>query len=244
MARQSPQAILLTRPRAQAERFACALDRRFGEGVRCVISPVLEPEFLPVSLPEAAFDALVFTSETGVAALLRLDRAALPTLTYCVGDRTAKAARVAGLTAQSAGGAAADLVGLLARVAAGQRLLHIAGAHRTGDIAKRLAPEGVEIRTLTAYAQVERPLDATARDLLAGRASVLLPLFSPRSAALLSDQLLRMPLVAPLTGIALSGAVARSVDPALGLRVVTVPTPDAAAMIEGIATIMDRARGS
>ncbi len=87
--------MLLTRPAAQNARFAAQVTARFGPGVRFVDSPLLAPRFLDPTLPAGPFDAVVFTSETGVAGYRRLTaEQALPA--WCVGPRTAEAARAAG----------------------------------------------------------------------------------------------------------------------------------------------------
>lgn len=186
MGRQSRAVpVLLTRPATQAGRFAADLAARFGDAVDLVTAPLLAPVFLAPPLPEGAA-ALILTSETAVMALDGLDRGRLPSRAWCVGERTAAAAEAAGLTATAAGGDAAALVAAI--VAAGEPgpLLHLRGAETRGDLAGTLARQGVTVQEAVVYDQRPQPLSPAAVALLSQPGDVIVPLFSPRSAALFS----------------------------------------------------------
>ncbi len=234
MARQSRPAVLppflLTRPVAQGDRFADAVRARFGPQARVVLSPLLVPQFLTPDLPDQVA-GVIFTSETGVAALCLLRPAdGLPA--WCVGDRTAQAARQAGYHARSAAGDAAALVAAILTAAPGGPLLHARGADSRGAVAERLTSAGIPTGEALVYAQRPAPLTAGARHLLAGAGPVLLPLFSPRTAQLLVAALADIPAPAPLWIAALSPAVADAAAPLGPARQVIARRPDAPALLD------------
>ena len=160
--------LLLTRPRPDSQRFADMVP-----GFAAIISPILR--IVPVDHYAArlhAAEGLVFTSGHAIASAgPGRGRPAL-----CVGPRTAERARQAGFDVTE--GATGEASGLLPLIAASdRRLIHPHGRH----VARELPVEGVVV-----YDQQPLPLTAQAQDLLAGTDVVLLPLFSPRSAMLLS----------------------------------------------------------
>jgi len=179
----SNPALLLTRPEAQARAFA-ELVQAQCPGVQIVISPLqrIEPT-LPRTLPEA--DALIFTSVNAVAEYTALSPAQ-GRAAYCVGDRTADAARAVGFAAQSAGGNAEALIKHIRGLAPQGAILHPTGRHTRGDVAARLRQSGLNVREIVVYDQIEHPLSAEGTVLLKGGGPVVVPLFSPRSAALFS----------------------------------------------------------
>jgi len=181
--------ILLTRPRAQADRFAADCAARFGDAAAILIAPLIE--IVPgAALPDlAGIDGLIFTSENGVRAFAAAPGARHGLPAYCVGDRTAATARDAGLVPHSAGGTADDLVALLLSQRPSGQLLHVHGAHVTGDLAGRLRAGGLQAQGLAAYDQLEQPLAARALAALNGPRVVIAPLFSPRSAMLFARAL-------------------------------------------------------
>ncbi|MDP3961650.1 MAG: uroporphyrinogen-III synthase [Pseudorhodobacter sp.] len=245
MARQSRlPPFLLTRPEAQGDRFASALRARFGVGIEIIDSPLLAPQFLTPVLPERRFQTLIFTSQTGVAAYRRI--AADPALSearqaWCVGDRTAQAARDAGLTPLSAQGDAAALAQAITAAHPAGPLLHLRGQEVRADLASSLESAGIETYSTIVYAQAPQPLTARATALLQAGGDVLVPLFSPRTAALFAAATRRIDLHARLWLASLSPAVATA---AAGLPIaghVIAARPDAAAMIASLAGLIDAA---
>jgi len=180
--------LLLTRPRAQAARFADEFTARFGSGFDIVTAPVMEivPEADPIPLDGVA--ALIFTSENGVAAFAAVqpDRSLHA---WCVGERTADAARAAGFTATASEGTAETLVRDLAAAGPSGRLLHLRGEHAAGDVKGDLTALGFEIETRVVYRQAALPFGADVLARVAQAPLTLLPLFSPRSARLVGAQL-------------------------------------------------------
>ncbi|MBT8408450.1 MAG: uroporphyrinogen-III synthase [Alphaproteobacteria bacterium] len=222
--------IVLTRPAAQAERFAQHCARRFGGRIETLIAPVLKIEPLRPDLEPKPEQSLVFTSENGVLAL-GPNPAVKGRTAYCVGPQTANAARALGMDAIDAGGAAGDLIArILADMPPGP-LLHVRGAHARGHVAQALKAAGLDTQEVIAYRQTEQPLSSEAILRLSGSAPVILPVFSPRSAKLLAMQVPRLgPGVLP---ISLSAAVAEAL-PASPNEPVVVAEPNGEAMLASI----------
>jgi uroporphyrinogen-III synthase len=220
--------LLLTRPRAQSDRFAAAVRARLG-ALPLVISPLLEIAPRPDPVPEG-WRTAVLTSENGARALAaRTDVEGRRA--YCVGDRTAAAARAAGMRAVSAGGAAEDLLALLRRAAPEGPLLFARGAETRGGVAEGLAAAGFTVLEAVLYDQRPRPLIPEARALLERPGRVVAPLFSPRSAALLARA--ARGTAAQVTAVALSPAVAE----AWGRPAEVAARPEAAAILDRLAGI-------
>ncbi len=180
--------LLLTRPKAQSEAFAKALEAALPGRFAAVVSPLLEIAATDAPLDLANAQGLVFTSANGVmqfaARGLSTD---LPA--YCVGDMTAGAARQSGLVARSAGGdvaALADMVRRAHRPGSGD-FIHVRGRHAAGDLVGSLAQSGVPARGAEIYDQLPLPLRTEAlSDLTAGRIEVI-ALFSPRTARVFAE---------------------------------------------------------
>jgi uroporphyrinogen-III synthase len=229
--------VLLTRPVAQAERFAAEMAARFGERLQPVISPLMAPLFVMADWPDAPYATLILTSETGAEAAAQLRQAgrALPARAICVGGRTAAAAQSLGFGAISAQG---DAEALIAHILAGDEpgpFLHLRGREARGDIAPRLAAKGRPAHAAIVYAQEAQPLTKAARDLLAGPLPVIVPLFSPRSAVLLAEL---GPFAAPLMIAAISPAAAEQVALLRPVRTVVAARPDADAMLDALGLLI------
>ncbi|EAR53118.1 hypothetical protein OG2516_11661 [Oceanicola granulosus HTCC2516] len=215
--------LLVTRPAPAAERFAEAVQARVGP-VQSLISPLQEIVHCdPGPLPEAG--ALVLTSANGAAAA---DRLGLGGEAWCVGPQTAAAARAAGLEAVAAEGDADSLVALLrARRPAGP-LLHLRGAHARGDVARRLTEAGLPCAERVVYRQEPRPPTPQAWALLRGDAPLVVPLFSPRSAALFAAL---TPIDAPLHLVAISAATAGPLAALASRECRVAPAPEGEAVL-------------
>ena len=231
--------ILLTRPQMQSERFAEMCRQLLGAEQQIILSPLMEIEILPISVTWSRYLGLIFTSENGVRAYAQA-QVGLDLPAYCVGDRTAKAASEAGLKAHSAKGSADDLIELIKDAGVSGPLLHIRGEHMRGDIAGRL---GVPVDEVVAYDQVPKPLNTTALAALVGQKTVILTLFSPRTAELFFNETVRI--TAPLQVIAISETVKEAVlgsnhaQNAENIAIQIALTPDAAAMLQAIKRYSD-----
>jgi len=199
--------VLLTRPAAQSDSFAQSLQVRVV-GLRVVVSPLMATVFHAVTLPKESLQGVILTSQTGAEAAGRL-RTQLPDLAYCVGDRTAQVAREAGFRVQSAQGDAEALLALILREKP-QNLIHLRGREARGDLAQRLSAAGVLTQDRVVYAQEAQLLSDEAVALLSGKAPVLVPLFSPRSAEILGAAWQGLATHAPLVVVAISQAVAEA----------------------------------
>jgi uroporphyrinogen-III synthase len=236
MARQSRQPalppFLLTRPAAQGDRFADLLRARFGGGIRVVHSPLLAPRFLSPALP-AGWRSLIFTSETAVTAFRQLSaEPGLPA--WCVGDRTAQAARAAGLNARSASGDLGDLVAAIRASGDPGPFLYARGQDVAGALGDELKRLNISVAEVIVYHQLPQPLSASAAALLAGHDPILVPVFSPRTARLLADDPAMQARRAPLWLAALSPAVALAADPIHAELKATAARPDGAAMLDAL----------
>lgn len=222
--------LILTRPRAQSEAFAAALERRLPGRYRAVIAPVIEIIPLPARLDLADVQGLIFTSANGVEQFAALSpERRLPA--WCVGDMTAAAARRAGLSARSADG---DVAALAALVASAHRpgdgaFLHLRGLHAAGDLTGRLAAAGIPVHAAEIYDQVPCPLSAEARGLLDRGTAEVVSFFSPRSARVFAGQAAAAGWdLGPVTAVSLS----RAADDAVASlapgrrRVAATPTRD------------------
>lgn len=125
-------------------------------GHEAVLAPVLRIVATGATVPAGTADALVFTSahapETlaahpdGLAHLQHLP-------CWCVGTRTAAAARTAGFTHVNAGaGDATSLVGMIAVQHRTAGLTLVAGRDRKPDLEKGLAQAGLALSVVEAYA--------------------------------------------------------------------------------------------
>jgi uroporphyrinogen-III synthase len=222
--------ILLTRPAAQSQRFARDLRAAVAFPLRITISPLMVPVLIPDAVPTGPVAALIFTSETGVAAYAA-QPARIADIAYCVGDRTARAACALGLTVVSADGDAEALIALLKSAAPAGLLLHLRGRAARGDVAPRLAAAGLQAEAAVVYDQQPCPLTPAAQRLLRGTAPVILPLFSPRSARLFASGAEPK---APLRIVAMSPAVADALPPLLPDRLVIAQAPTAQAMVAAV----------
>ena len=224
----SPPPVLLTRPRAASDRVARTL-----APLRCVISPLLAYE---CSGQAPAADGLLFTSAQGVAAWVAAGgRTGRPA--WCVGPRTAAAARVAGFGPVAH---AADVAGL-ARLVPDDAppLVHARGRHIAGDLAGALRARGLTVAEAVLYEAVPRPLSGAARTAIRA-GPVVAPVYSPRSARLLGNEWPRAAL-GHMVAVALSAAVAEAlpVPPVAVAR-----APEGEAMLEAIRSAVEGAGGT
>lgn len=230
--------VLITRPEPQASRFAADLSAACPQA-RPILAPLMQVEFLPVTLPADPFAALVLTSETAAEAAGRLREQALslPKLALCVGDRTARSARRHGFEAVSAEGAAEDLVALILSRPDHGRLLWLRGKDHAYDLGAALAKAGRRLLALPAYQQNALPLAPDALAVLNRPGPVILPLFSPRSARLVAAALPPHP-AAEIWPVAISPRALAALPAALQSRGSVAEAPDGPAMIRAIVGTM------
>ncbi|WP_371038797.1 MULTISPECIES: uroporphyrinogen-III synthase [unclassified Rhodosalinus] len=233
-----PPVLLLTRPHDASERFATELSRILGDAAPEVcISPLMRVDFAGRLPGMADVAALVFTSANGVRAFVAAGGPrGLPA--FAVGEATAEAARRAGISAQPAGGDAQALVAHVAARRPAGRIVHVRGEHARGDVAMRLRAAGLRVEEAVLYRQVLLPFTDSARRVLAGRAPVVAPLFSPRTAEQFARQHRGG---APLWLVAMSEAVAGRVSHLPARRIAVATRPDAPSMLKGVAQLIESA---
>jgi uroporphyrinogen-III synthase len=220
--------LLLTRPAPQSDRFADQC-RALGFSGPVIVSPLIEIVFRALTLDPDRYPTLVFTSANAVAAVA--DRLPAGRVAYAVGDATARAVRDVGLPCRSAAGDAEALFARLTDDSPPAPLLHLRGAHSRGDLAERLSDAGLPTDEAVVYDQIARPLSGAARAALASGNPLILPLFSPRTAALAGAEIPAV--TGPRRVLALSAAV-RAAWPH-GDAVEVAARPEAAALAELVA---------
>lgn len=230
--------ILITRPEPAAEDFADRVRARLGAGARVIVAPIMRIETLPEALraqPRAG--TLVLTSAHAVAALASAPGVARP-VCYCVGTATAGAARTAGLRAVDGGGSAKTLLARLMADRPPEPIHYLRGERVASDIVRAMSGAGFKTLETVVYRQVPAPLTPEARALLAGSEPVIVPLFSPRSAALFFAA---APEGAPLYVAAISAGAAGQVPPGRAVALITAKTPTAEAMLAAIESLASQA---
>ncbi|MCA0920236.1 uroporphyrinogen-III synthase [Pseudooceanicola nanhaiensis] len=233
-------AFLLTRPAEDARVMAAQLAAQWPEAP-VVISPLQRIVFAGALPDLGGIDRLVFTSRNGVRAWSACGGPPLPA--YTVGEATAAAARAAGHTADVLGGdvdaLGAALIDMARTGGCPGGLLHVHGVNVRGNLVERLAAAGLSARGAALYDQKAQPLSQEAHKLLDRDAPVLVPLFSPRSAALFEAEPRGK---APLYVAAMSVAVVRALGACQMTKCAIALRPDAASMMEAMAALYRAAR--
>ena len=199
---------LVTRPQAEGEELAAALA---ALGVEAIVEPMIEIRYRDRPAPDlAGVQAVLCTSGNGVRALAQLCRERTVPL-YAVGDATAARARAEGFAqVESAGGAVADLVRLVATWLRpdGGPLLHVTGSAVAGDLAGELRVRGFAVERATLYeAQPRAALSAACAGALAAGMVDFALFFSPRTAAIFARLVARAGLAEAMSAL---GAVSIS----------------------------------
>ncbi len=228
----------MTRPRAQSESFAAKVARAWGKPLTIIHSPLIEVTWVDAT-PDGC-DSLIFTSVNGVTAAKRMGLPnGLPV--WCVGKKTAKAARDAGFDPTIGPG---DAEGLIADIIADNppgRLAHIRGLHTRGDVGARLRSVGIACADVIAYDQQAQTLNDEAKAALAGKSPVIVPLFSSRTGVIFGEQ---GPYQAQVYAPMISLAVQDAVEPSLATSVFLANRPDGEAMLDVTLTALKAAMAS
>ena len=207
--------LIITRPLPDGVIFAAAF-----EGINVLLSPLQRIDEVDA---DCAAKGFIFTSNNGVVQAGRLGL--ISGFAWCVGDRTAQAARTSGFDAISAHGDVEDLLKLILADSPIFPLAHIRGRNTRGDLAPRLRAAGINCVDCIAYVQTPIPMTSEALQIIEGVGSVVIPLFSLRSATLLRDQVSFGP---NITFIAISPTVASVLS---GHKVIVAERPDGLAMV-------------
>lgn len=225
--------LLLTRPTAQSRALAIEIEAQYPGKTKCLISPLLRIEpsgRLPAITP---FQTVIFTSTNGAQAFARESDARPKCI--CVGPRTAQTAKRLGFPTTSAEGTARELITLINTTLSPKNgpLLHIRGAHTTGDITDTLSAHGFNVQETVLYQQLPQPLNQQARGAFdAGEIDAVL-LYSPRTAAIFTADLARHSEWdhRPFTSLCLSENIAKAVAKSHCGAILTAHAPSGSAML-------------
>lgn len=182
--------LLLTRPEAQSTSFLADCERRLGRRIPTVISPVID--IIPVAEPPDLNEFATIVAASGNA-VRQLGDILEGRIVLTVGEATATLARGFGARAKALGETAESFLEHVEEI--GFPAIVCRGRHARCNLADRLSAQGVTTSDLVLYDQAPRPLSRAAHALLAGSLPVVAPVFSPRSAELLSRQAAAAPLI-------------------------------------------------
>lgn len=227
MHRQSRPIVLLTRPKAQSERFAAQIDR---EGAQIVIAPLMEITAVAADFPAHDGD-LVVTSENALRTLPDVYRKP-GTVVWCVGRRTADVAQDLGFEAISADGNADDLYDLLMQRETPRPLLHLTGEHQASQRLQDIPG----LKQVVTYRQEALPPDPHVAEYLRGEVPLIVPLFSPRSARLFWQAYPTHQ--AEMHVVAISAAVAEACTETSATKIVIAARPDGDNMKKMVADLV------
>lgn len=225
--------ILVTRSEPGASETA---ERLTAAGYLPIVEPVFAIEPLPAEIPE--FDALAFTSANGARQFATLSPRR-DTPVFCVGTRTADAAREAGFTTvTSADGDAGALAALIVRQLPKQtRLLHAGNEESRGDLTGRLRSAGHMASFIPIFraVAVAAPGPALAAHLAGKPAFEAVLIHSPRGAAILAG--FAAGSNATLNIVAISGAAATPLT-MLARRTEIAAAPTEPALLSALARLV------
>jgi uroporphyrinogen-III synthase len=236
-------AILITRPHPDNEATAIALR---GRGHAVLLAPMLRFEAVATGDDlGAGYDAVIVTSANALRAIALTGHPILSRPLFAVGAHTAEAARAAGFgEVISANGDANALHDLLrARVKAKHlkktaRLLYLAGAELSRDLARELGADGFDVATQTTYRMVAlSTLPRETMDAFAANAIEAVLHYSVRSARAFVEAVRGAGVEISALSVpqcCLSGNLAAILREAGATRVQVAATPDEKALFEAL----------
>lgn len=230
----TPQiSLIMTRPAEANARFADLLPPALHPQLTVIESPLTDIVPLAARDDLTAADVAVFTSVNGV----RFAPDGDGRQAFCVGRRTTEVAQAAGWQAIFGGETADDLVAFLKVHPPKSALWHIAGRHTRGQVVDRLVAQGVTATGVTVYDQLLKPLTQQAREALQRPEPVIVPVFSPRTAARFAQE---CPKDAHPHVVALSRAVAAPMTKMDLATLEVAARPDAQAMVQCLEKLVAR----
>lgn len=217
--------MILTRPLDAAQGFASQM-RAAGFAGEIILSPLFEIIPVDVIVPHRGQQDVVFTSQNGVRFGGQGRGRA-----WCVGDATAAAATAQGWDAISAGGDSDALIARILADAPSGALVHFRGRQTRGDVAHRLTEAGITTTDHVVYEQRACALTRQALKVLGQSDPVIIPLFSPNSAA---EFVANGPFKAALHLVAISDAVADPLQVLPAEVLVICAQPDGQSMADAV----------
>ncbi len=233
--RHEPAIILLTRAKAQNTGFSAQLRARIGNAARIVEAPLTLIQPINATIDLTGVGAVAFTSANGVSEFAKREKTR-DSACFCVGARSADAARAVGFAARAAAGDVADLAQLIAREydAANGVVLHVRGRHAAGDLVGALNARSMPALSVIIYEQCVVPVDDGIYKDIGSNLPLFVPLFSPRSAKIFLDQFGELQFQ-DAVAICISSNVAKELGDGVFGSVVVAQRPDAASMLDAIA---------
>ncbi len=232
--------LLLTRPPHASDQFWASLPLETRTGLELCLSPLLE--IVPLAVPPLqGISGLIFTSAVAPELIAKAYKRRDVTC-YCVGQATARAAQDHGFLTVCFDGDADQLVqGLIERRPPG-RLLHLHGLHTTGSVAGRLNQAGLNVQNHAVYDQRLQPLSDGAITAFENEGTLIAPVFSPRTAQQLADEIADIPSVrATLSIVAISK---NAMEPLNGTKAAfrrIAASPNASEMIKLVSEAIQQA---
>lgn len=229
-----PVSLILTRPAKANIALRSAVPPDVRARVELVESPLVE--IVPVKAADSGMTAraAIFTSANGV----RFAPEGQGRLAFCVGEKTTAAANAAGWNAECFGQTAEALVQSLRQANLPDPTVHFCGVHVRGDIVADLASEKGDVRQFVVYDQRLLSLTPRARDVVSNQKPVIVPLFSPRTAAHFAAEAPGNP---RLRTVCMSAAVAEKVQLDTRFEVLTAAEPTMKAMMHSIRQCLEDA---
>jgi uroporphyrinogen-III synthase len=228
--------MLVTRPEPDAQ---ATVMRLRALDIEADAAPLMRRVAVDTPLPPPeGFAALALTSANALRALA--DRGAVEAYrylpVYAVGGRTAFEAEALGFArVMNADGALGDLVNLIVHAGVEGRVLHLAGRHLAGDLARSVEDHGIGVETVPIYemAAAETVAEPVVAGLEAGNFAAAL-FYSRRTAEIFVRLMGERLTPAIRTGVemlCLSEAVAEPLIRARCVRVSLTDHPDDEAMM-------------
>ena len=218
--------LVLTRPEEASRRFLAAVEERLSQRVAHILSPAIEIESVAHGpLPDGVVSVILTSEQAALRA--RNTGARTGMKAWCVGDRTAEVARREGFEAVSVGGDVEALIAAILKARPDAPLAHIRGEQTTGDVSARLTKAGILTHDLVVYRQKDCALSPEIFEALAGGETLVVPLFSPRSAEAFLRQ---VEPTDPLRIVAMSQAVADKAAVCGARDILLAERPDLEAM--------------
>ncbi|MEP3297181.1 MAG: uroporphyrinogen-III synthase [Pseudoruegeria sp.] len=223
--------LLLTRPQAQADRFARLLQSKRTENPRFLIASLLEIVPFPEQLDVAAFDFFIFSSMNGVIA----EATPIQQKAFCVGERTAERARSRGFDVIAVTKTVEDLILWLAQHQPIGRGLYARGSIIRQSVISDPRLEALKLEERVVYDQIPKvwPKDISAK--IQREPRIIAPVFSPRSAIYLAKALSEYR--GDLCCIALSDAVRDDLPLDWKHRSIVCPEPTTKAMVRVLQSV-------
>lgn len=176
--------MIMTRPDGANEDFVASLAPEVRVRLEIIFSPLIAIVSTGAHPEVGPNEGVIFTSANGV----KFAPAGNGRVAFCVGGATTAAAIEAGWDAEHVAPEAAGLVAELRQKKPGMRLHHLCGVHARGQVAEKLQQAGLDACRIAVYDQQLLPLNERARQAIESAPSVLVPLFSPRTAGHFAQQ--------------------------------------------------------